>query len=146
MTSDGSDVPRIVVGFDGSASAAKAVEWAARQAELTGSVLDVVTAWEWPNTYGSPLPLPEGFDPRTDASSIAADAERIVRDTHPSVHTRLVVMEGHAAPILLDVSKGASLLVVGCRGHGEFLGMVIGSVSEHCVAHADCPVLVLRNA
>jgi nucleotide-binding universal stress UspA family protein len=47
--------------------------------------------------------------------------------------------------VLVAASKGADLLVVGSRGHGEFAGMMIGSVSEHCATNAHCPVLVLRE-
>jgi nucleotide-binding universal stress UspA family protein len=54
------------------------------------------------------------------------------------------VIDGHPAPVLVEASKGAELLVVGSRGHGEFVGMLIGSVSEYCAAHAHCPVLVHR--
>jgi nucleotide-binding universal stress UspA family protein len=73
------------------------------------------------------------------------DAARTVHDLHPGIDLRTVALEGHPAPILVRASRGAELLVVGCRGHGEFLGMVLGSVSEHCVTNADCPVLVLRG-
>jgi nucleotide-binding universal stress UspA family protein len=55
------------------------------------------------------------------------------------------VVQGHPAPCLVEASKGADLLVVGNRGHGEFVGMVIGSVSEHCASSAHCPVLVYRD-
>ena len=55
-------------------------------------------------------------------------------------------MSGHPAPILVEASKGADLLVVGSRGHGEFVGMLIGSVSEYCATNAHCPVLVHRAA
>ena len=51
----------------------------------------------------------------------------------------------HPAPVLVEASKGADLLVVGSRGHGEFVGMLIGSVSEYCVTNAHCPVLVHRD-
>ena len=43
------------------------------------------------------------------------------------------------------ITKDATLLVVGSRGHGEVVGMLIGSVSEYCVTHAHCPVVVLRG-
>jgi nucleotide-binding universal stress UspA family protein len=56
------------------------------------------------------------------------------------------VVRGHPEPILVEASKGADLLVLGSRGHGEFVGMVIGSVSEYCAARAHCPVLVHRTA
>jgi nucleotide-binding universal stress UspA family protein len=54
-------------------------------------------------------------------------------------------VSGHPAPILVEASKGADLLVVGSRGHGEFVGMLLGSVSEHCAMNAHCPVLVHRS-
>ena len=48
--------------------------------------------------------------------------------------------------VLIRASAGADLLVVGSRGHGGFTGMLLGSVSEHVVAHAQCPVLVIRHS
>jgi nucleotide-binding universal stress UspA family protein len=69
-----------------------------------------------------------------------------VRAAHPGLTIEETVAEGHAAPVLVEASKGADLLVVGSRGHGEFVGMLIGSVSEYCAGHAACPVLVHRTA
>jgi nucleotide-binding universal stress UspA family protein len=45
---------------------------------------------------------------------------------------------------LRHLEEGAELLVVGSRGHGEFVGMLIGSVGEYCATNAHCPVLVHR--
>ena len=53
-------------------------------------------------------------------------------------------IEGIPAQVLLDASDGADLLVVGSRGHGGFTGALLGSVSQHCVHHAHCPVVVIR--
>lgn len=53
---------------------------------------------------------------------------------------------GHPAEVLVDESKAADLLVVGSRGHGAITGVLIGSVSIHCVTHAHCPVVVVRGA
>ena len=139
------ETPKIVVGYDGSPSSNKAIDWAARQAELTGATLEVIVAWEWPKTYGAPMPLPEGFDPHADARNIAEDAGKQVAEQHPGVHVRLLTREGHPAPVLVEASHGAALLVVGSRGHGEFFGMLLGSVGEHCVTNAACPVLVVRT-
>lgn len=55
-----------------------------------------------------------------------------------------LVAEGNAARALLDASEGADLLVVGSRGHGGFTGVLVGSVSQQCVNHAKCPVVVVH--
>jgi nucleotide-binding universal stress UspA family protein len=136
---------RIVVGVDGSACSVAALDWAATQAELTGSVLDVLTTWEWPNSYGVLLVVPTGYDPEADARAVLEDVRQAVCDAHPGIVVRPIVVRGHPAPALVEASRGADLLVVGSRGHGEFTGMLLGSVSEHCVTNAHCPVLVLRG-
>jgi nucleotide-binding universal stress UspA family protein len=137
---------RIVVGFDGSPSSLDALTWAARQAERTSARLEVLMAWEWPSSYGWAVPVPEDFDPENDIRATLETALTPPRTSHPGVVIDARVERGHPAPILVEASKGADLLVVGSRGHGEFVGMVIGSVSEHCAAHAHCPVLVYRAA
>ncbi len=53
--------------------------------------------------------------------------------------------EGSAAKVLLDASTGATMLVVGSRGHGGFAGMLIGSVSAGVAEHASCPVLIIHG-
>lgn len=136
---------RIVVGVDGSPSSVAAVEWAVNQAHITSSTVEALTTWEWPTTYGFPLMLPDGYDPSADARRILDDTLEPVRAAHPTVHIQPIVKEGHPGPALVEASRGADLLVVGTRGHAEFTGMLIGSVSAHCVAHSLCPVLVLRG-
>lgn len=136
---------RIVVGVDGSNSSSAALEWAGRQAELTGSVLELVTAWEWPTTYGAPFTFTPEWNPAADAEQVIESAVKEVREAHRDIEIRTTVQQGHPAPVLVKASQGADLLVVGCRGHGEFVGMLLGSVSEHCVTNAKCPVLVLRG-
>jgi nucleotide-binding universal stress UspA family protein len=145
VTNDESDpIQRIVVGVDGSESSLAALEWALRQAELTGSTLEVITTWEWPTNYGWAYPFPPEYDPQADAQKMLSDALDPLLVAHADVPVESTVVEGHPAPVLLKASEGAELLVVGSRGHGEFAGMLIGSVSEHCTANAHCPVLVLR--
>ena len=138
-------VGRIVVGIDGSATSVAALEWAVRQAELTGSTIEAITTWEWPTNYGWAFPFPPEYDPKADAQRMLSDALAPVLAAHPDVPVQSTVIEGHPAPVLVEASRGADLLVVGSRGHGEFVGMLLGSVSEHCVTNAGCPVLVLRD-
>jgi nucleotide-binding universal stress UspA family protein len=134
----------IVVGVDGSQSSLDALSWAGRQAAMTSANLEVVTTWEWPSSYGWAVPVPEDLDPERDVRLTLETNLEPVRAAHPEVKVTARVVSGHPAPTLVEASKGAELLVVGSRGHGEFVGMVIGSVSEYCAAHAFCPVLVHR--
>jgi nucleotide-binding universal stress UspA family protein len=146
MTPEQADEGRIVVGYDGSPSSADALDWAARQAQLTESRLEVVMTWQWPSTLGWSVPIPDNFDPEGDMQHSVDEALDEVRGRYPDVPIETRVANGHPAPVLVDASKGAALLVVGSRGHGEFAGMLLGSVSAYCVTRAHCPVVVHRRA
>ena len=144
MTNEAQADHRIVVGTDGSPSSIEAVEWAARQAELTGAALEVIMTWEWPLSFGWSV-VPNEYDPASDGEKVLAEIVARLRKAHPGLSIGTSVVEGHPAPVLVKASAGADLLVVGSRGHGEFAGMLLGSVSEHCASNAHCPVLVLRD-
>lgn len=62
----------------------------------------------------------------------------------PSVSVKSSVVEGSPAKILIDLSGSADLLVVGSRGVGGFTGLLLGSVSQHVAAHAQCTVAAAR--
>lgn len=138
------EASRIVVGVDGSASSNKALEWAATQAEKTGAALEIVTSWQWPQSYGVPLPLTEDFDPAAVAKQVNSAAFDLVRKDHSGVEVRSSIAEGHAGQVLTEMSADADMLVVGSRGHSEIVGLLLGSTSEYCVAHGQCPVVVLH--
>ena len=144
MSSDPETSHRIVVGTDGSPTSIAALDWAVNQAELTGAILEVITTWEWPSSYGWSA-VPDNYKPAEDFEELLAKVMAPIRQAHPDLSIHATVVEGHPAPLLVKASRGADLLVVGSRGHGEFAGMLLGSVSEHCVTNAHCPVLVLRD-
>jgi nucleotide-binding universal stress UspA family protein len=136
----------IVVGVDGSESSKDALRWAARQAELTGAGLHVVSSWHIPAVaYNAMTPMPTGLDFAGATREAMDDAITEVLGPERSVKVVRYVVEGPPALELLKAAQGAELLVVGSRGHGAFAGMLLGSVSEHCVSHATCPVLVVRH-
>ena len=139
--------PRIVAGVDGSSSSDSALRWAIRQAGLTGATVDAVLAWHYPVAAGgygwAPTGLEGGFDFKENAEKVLADAISAAVD--PGVLVRARVAEGDPAQVLVDASDGADLLVVGNRGHGGFTEALLGSVSQHCVHHAHCPVVVIRG-
>jgi nucleotide-binding universal stress UspA family protein len=135
--------PVIVVGVDGSPLSKQALQWAAKQSQLSAAQLRAVIAWRWPTTYGW-APDYAGFDFAADARKTLEEAVTETLGAPPSVPVSISVIEGHPAPVLIDASRSADLLVVGSHGHGAFTGMLLGSVSQHCVQHATCPVLVYR--
>jgi nucleotide-binding universal stress UspA family protein len=135
----------VVAGFDGSDAADDAVEWAAAQAVRTGVRLDLVTAWEYPSSWGNVIPLPDGFDPAADAKAMLDPVVARLEAAHPGLAVHAHVIEGNASEVLVGASRHADLLVVASRGHGTFSGLMLGSVSQHCVTHAACPVVVYRK-
>jgi nucleotide-binding universal stress UspA family protein len=105
----------------------------------------VVITWELPTTFGWVPFYPEDFNPGADAQRAADEEVAAVLHDYPDVEVQTTVVEGHPAPTLVQASRGAQLLVLGSRGHGEFAGMLLGSVAQHCVSTAHCPVLVWRR-
>jgi nucleotide-binding universal stress UspA family protein len=136
---------RIVVGVDGSPSSRYALSWAVRQAALTGSVVDAVIAWHDPASYaGYAWLIADTCDADLAAKTLSETVDSAI-PADGAVTVRRRVIEGHAARVLLDAAHGADLLVVGSHGHGGFRGMLLGSVSQHCVQHSSCPVVVIRG-
>ena len=146
--SDG-DGGLVVVGVDGSGESVAALRWAADYAKAAGATVQALIAWHYPDVAGE---APVGHAP----PSIRHESEQHIRDTldqavrqvYPDpaaagVQTRIAY--GHPSQELVEASKEASLLVVGSRGHGAFTGMLLGSVSMHCVTSAFCPVTVVRQ-
>jgi nucleotide-binding universal stress UspA family protein len=135
---------RIVVGIDGSPASVAAATWAAKQARRTGADLDAVTTWRWPANYGWSI-YPSDYSPERDGRDILDEVLRPIRAAHPDITINAIVTEGHPADQLVQASDGADLLAVGSRGRGEFAGLLLGSVTEHCLTNAHCPVLVVRD-
>jgi nucleotide-binding universal stress UspA family protein len=146
IQTQGEQEQRIVVGVDGSVPSKAALGWAARQAVLTGAVVDAVIAWHFPAAYGFLVPVTPAADFEEIAAKVLAEAIAEVSATAGLVKIRSKVAEGNAAQILLTESARAGLLVVGSRGHGGFAEALLGSVGQHCVHHATCPVVVIRGA
>ncbi len=136
---------RIVVGIDGSLSSVAALKWAMRQAHLIGSTVEAITTWEWPMAPAVGMMAPDGFDPKGDAQEVLEKVLAPERVGHEGVSIDSKIVGGPAELALVDASRGADLLVIGSRGHSELVSLLLGSVSEHCVSHAHCPVVVIRD-
>ncbi|MCC9309551.1 universal stress protein [Kitasatospora sp. RB6PN24] len=144
MDNEAEPAGRIVVGVDGSAPSTAALRWAARQAALTGGVVEAVTVWQYPPAYGAGLAA-GGFDFEANAAQVLTQAIDEALGTERSAEIRPLVAYGHPADVLLKAARGAELLVVGNRGRGGLTGTLLGSVSQHLVQHAPCPVVVIRD-
>lgn len=145
MSAGARAVPRIVVGVDGSMASAQALRWAMRQAEVTGAVAEATVAWDIPTSYGFGPTVCDGEDLAGAAEQSLAAAVDDAHSESPNVAVQQRVLRGGPGAMLVDAAKDADLLVVGSRGHGGFVGALLGSVSEHCVHHASCPVVVVRS-
>ena len=141
--------PRIVAGVDGSPSSVRALRWAIQQGGLTGAAVDAVIAWHYPIATGgygwAPTGMATSFNFKENAEKVLAEAISTACDQSSGVPVRARAVEGNPAQVLLDASDGAELLVVGSRGHGGLAEALLGSVSQHCVHHARCPVVVMRR-
>lgn len=138
----GESVGPVVVGVDGSEPSRQALAWAVQEARRRNATLQVVHAWSYPASAGyAPLPLASFAD---QASQVLSDAMGQVAELDPGVSAKGETRQEPAATALIELSEGADLLVVGSRGRGGFAGLLLGSVSQQCAAHAHCPVVVVR--
>ncbi|WP_422741097.1 universal stress protein [Micromonospora sp. WMMD754] len=134
----------VVVGSDGSPSALRALGFAVERAAQRDVPLRVLRAWEPPGDRW----VPPDFDPQETAATERAAAEAELapwRESFPDVPVEIEAVPGSAAALLVEASRSAQLVVVGSRGRGGLRGMLLGSVSQQLIQHAQCPVAVVRE-
>jgi nucleotide-binding universal stress UspA family protein len=148
MTLDGDTAGPVVAGVDGSVPGLAAVEWAAHEAARRRLGLRLVHGHMQtaaPAGLGYPS-LPVDIEaPMRHARAMLGRTAEEVRRAHPGVPVEAVFVVGGPAAVLVEQSRGASLVVVGSRGLGGFSGLLAGSVSTQVAAHAHGPVLVVRS-
>jgi nucleotide-binding universal stress UspA family protein len=136
---------RVIVGVDGSPHSDRALSWACRRAESCGDTVRAICTWPLGASGEDWTPQP-GVKPEGQryAEQILREAVERVRSDHPNAKVETAVVEGHPGQVLVDMSTDADLLVVGSRGRSEVTGLLLGSVSQHSVHHAHCPVTVVK--
>ena len=145
MTTEGSARKLVVAGVDGSDESVAALRWAGEYSAATGATLRAILAWHYPAAIGpAPGVAPQVISDEVRKNMATALAEAVAR-ANPGVPVDQVIGYGHPVQVLIDASKEADLLVVGRRGHAAITGMLVGSVSIHCVTHAHCPVVVVQG-
>ncbi|TMQ87481.1 universal stress protein [Actinomadura soli] len=136
------DSRHVLVGFDGSPAAERALRWAATEASLRGVPLQMCHAWNWPYPQ-----RPEDRDAVQIVRRMGAltldDGVQLARKAVPGLDVRPVLLKGTPPGALLAASADAALIVVGARGTGGFHRLPLGSTAVHVPAHADRPVVVV---
>ncbi len=134
----------ILVGVDGSDNSVLALKWALREAKLRGDTVEVLHGWHFPYVAD-----PSGLAPYP-ADTLAESAEAVLQEVLTAcaaeaegVDVRSRAVQSAGAEFLITASADADLLVVGRRGHGGFLTLVMGSVAQQVAAHAHCPVVIV---
>lgn len=136
----------ILVGVDGSAHSARALEWAAREAATRGVALTVLTVHQVPRGfYGGSVSYPQDESPAEHARQLAQEqTDKVLAELAakpPSVAVEGV--SGIPAEELLRAAAGADMIVIGSRGAGGFAQLLLGSVSAQVSHHAHCPVVIV---
>ena len=141
---------RIVVGVDGSDGAVGALRWAVDEARLRGPDVTLTLVHSWTYPYVGDVAGMAGYvvsqeQLESDAREVVDHTIAAAGDIPEDVRVDRVIHHGGAANVLLDAAQGADLLVLGSRGRGGFAGLLLGSVSQQCVHHAPCPVVVVPH-
>lgn len=137
---------RFVVGIDGSDSSVRALQWAVEQARSDGAVVEAVHSWHVPYAASGMAGMP--FDVQMFADGARATLDETIARVDASGLSEPIVASleaGPAAPALIEKSRDADLVVVGSRGHGGFVGLLLGSVSQQVASHAHCPVVIIPS-
>jgi nucleotide-binding universal stress UspA family protein len=147
MNEDAKKTPAVVVGVDGSEGSKEALQWALAEARLREIPLRLVHAWTYPTMGGFSTYSGSGFNISDLQKGAEELLEQVIGDISDAVKNidieRRVIQDSAAAALLGEVAPG-DLLVVGSRGHGGFASLLLGSVSQQCVSHASCPVVVVH--
>lgn len=133
----------LIVGVDGSPDATRALDWAIDEARRRNMRVLLVHGVEVGAAAASPYGTGMVLEQLEQAGrTVLVEAEQRVVAAGLPVDTRMEI--GSGAHALIEASRDADMLVVGSRGHGGFVGMLLGSVSAACTHHAHCPVVVIR--
>jgi nucleotide-binding universal stress UspA family protein len=136
----------LLLAYDGSDEARRALDWAATESLRTGSPVHVLAVNEvLPPTWGGVGGIYVYAESYTqDSSGLLEQAAKALADAGVTAVTT-AQRSGHVVDELLRAAESASVLVVGSRGHGRAGEAVLGSVSQHLARHATCPVVVVRE-
>lgn len=134
----------IVAGYDGSPGSGDALRWAAREAKARNTTLTVCLAWT-PDHMTLPTDSDLSDLARQHGQVILARGLPYAESVLGPGRVRAELAGGSAAHALCERSKTADMVVVGCRGHSELPGLLLGSVAWQVAGHACGRVVVVRG-
>ncbi|MFI6620248.1 universal stress protein [Streptomyces sp. NPDC050528] len=144
------DGTSIVVGVDGSEPSMAALRWAAEQATVLHTDLVAVHAWQpAANGHAPYAPAPAGLTPAQECDRAAQVLAATVREAlGPRTGDAVlrIVVEGPPARVLLQQARGALLLALGRKAHGNSGLPSVGPVGRECLRHATVPVVTVPVA
>ncbi len=134
---------KVIVGVDGSAGSAVALQWALDHADHLGAIEPVMAFVSGLYAYGFE-PIEDAGDRGGHYRHEAIDRLRtFLQDACPSLVDAGSVIEDRAGAGLVEAAKGAELLVVGTRGWGSRVDLSLGSVGAYCARHSVVPVALI---
>jgi nucleotide-binding universal stress UspA family protein len=141
---------RIVLGVDGSPGSLRTLRWALSEASERGGNVHTVGVWQSPGgmhytTLADTTPPKEAMEAAVAATVAAATAPAGDGKSPRQAAITVSVVEGIPAIELQPAVVDGDLVVVGSRGHREVVGLLLGSVSQHVVSRARCPVVVVPS-
>jgi nucleotide-binding universal stress UspA family protein len=134
---------RIVAAVDGSAPSARALRWAIDDARARGATVQAVHVWDVPYSLSLSAAAVDYPAFERAARQLLDQAVDAAADDTTDVAVERILASGSPADVLLGAARGADLVVVGSRGVGGFRGLLLGSVSQQVVHHAQCPAVVI---
>ena len=148
----GDAIRKILVGVDGSEKSISALKWAVELASQNGAHIYVLSAWQTPFpsveliAIGLNLDITQLNERPSRIAQYRLDkvVHAVYGKTNPDGAT-CFIEEGYPGLILVEKSKEMDLLVLGNRGHSPIVETFLGSVSLHCLAHAHCPVVIVKE-
>lgn len=137
---------RIVVGVDGSDSSSDAFRFAVQTAARRHAIVTAVVAQTDSNpTTARRTGSDANYGVGDNGSQLLDEARYHTRHDFSEVVIDVKMVRGHPGEALIRESTDADLMVVGSRGLGGFRGLLLGSVSQALLLHAECPVAVVRR-
>ena len=138
---------KILVGVDGSDSSLAALEWATALAAQQDASVTAAMTWSYPTALlmpvvGAPVVPADYVSGATRAKLTAA----VAGSSRADLITEEWVVMGAARSVLSDATEDHDLLVLGRSGNSRVRQLFVGSTAAYCVRHAECPVVVVRDA